>query len=469
MNSEILDRLPPQDVEAEKGVLGSILLDPELTYDVSLILRPDDFYSDANRRLYGHVLAMHDARQRIDTILLMNRLVQAGEVEAVGGAAYIYELFHKEPYAANAVYYAKIVREKSILRAIIHASTESLREAYQGTIPSQTILDHTEQRLQAVGEKRGSELATATELAVEVGDYIDKASQQGNHLGLPTGLYEFDERIGGLFGGELIILAARTQVGKSALSAQIADYSGSAGRLTYVVTLEMTGRELATRTICNICSVNSQRIRTGKITPEDRGRLAQGMAEFSQRKIILDKRFDVTAEAISRTVRRLVRDGLQLVVVDYLGFVTPTDTRVKRYEQVSHQTKVFKALARETGVCVMILCQLNRETMQEKGAPQLHHLRESGSLEQDADMVLFIHRPDEGIMIANPDERSNVKQVKAEWPAELIVAKNRNGTTGRIKLAWEPIYTRFSCWNKQNNYDPSLGEHDGSDRDNYVE
>lgn len=447
MNSEVLDRLPPQNLDAEKGVIGSILLDPRCLDRVAEILRPDDFYAPANVAVFAAMLDLDAKRQPIDALMLMDALRDTKVAGDISMSAHLAEAAHAVPYAANAVYYAEIVREKSLLRTAIHAAAEILRTAYNAEEPAQTIVDRAEQQLQAVGGNRGQELVTASQLAIEVGDYVDAVCEQGTHLGLPTGLPEFDERIGGLFGGELIILAARPGQGKSALAAQIADYAASTGRLCYIASLEMTGRELAMRTICNIASVNGQTIRTGRVTADDRQNIIEGMAAYSQRMLVLDTRADLTVEALGRTIRRLVKDGLELAVVDYLGLMTPSDAKVRRYEQVGHQTRALKLLARETGIRLVVICQLNRAPAEEHGPPQLHHLRESGSIEQDADTVLFIHRPEEGIMLPDPIDKR--KKVKADWPAELLVAKQRNGVTGRIKMSWEPRYTRFSCYGTQ--------------------
>ncbi|MCK9569788.1 replicative DNA helicase [Candidatus Pacearchaeota archaeon] len=448
MNSEILDRLPPHDLSAEKGVLGSVMLDPSRLGRVSDIVSAADFYAAANATLFQTLLDLDAARLPIDGTILLSRLRADNNVDLVGGAAYLAEVIHAVPYAENAEYHARIVKDTSLLRGIIQASTESLREAYELSESPRDVLGRAEQRLQALDKRRGSELATASQLATEVGDHIDAVAERGKHLGLSIGLHEFDEIVGGLFGGELIILAARPSVGKSAMASQIADHVASSGHLVYFASLEMSGRELAMRSICAIAQVDSRRIRTNRMDADDRSRLADGMADFAGRKLLVDSRPDLTVESFGRTVRRLAGDGLAIAVVDYLGLLTPSDAKVKRYEQVSHETRMLKLLAREVQIPLVVLCQLNRQPAEEKGHPQLHHLRESGSIEQDADVVLFLHRPEEGVMVPNKDKANgSPKFVRADWPAELIVAKNRSGPTCRISLDWEPKYTRFACWN----------------------
>jgi len=462
IGSEILDGLVPQNLDAEKGVIGAILLDPKLLSRVADIIAPSDFYALANAILFRTLVALDASRVPTDATTLLERLRTDGDLKEIGGAAYVAEVLHSVPYASNAEYHARIVKDLALLRGVIHATTETLREAYEPTDSPQGVLDRAEQRLQALGKGRGDELATAAQLATEVGDHIDDVAERGRHLGLATGFAGFDETIGGLFPGELTILAARPSVGKSALAAQIADYAANKGTLTYFASLEMTGRELAMRSICSISDVNSRAIRTNRLTGEDRTRLSNGMVQFARRKLVVDCRSCLTVEALARTIRRLAADGLSLAVVDYLQLLTPSDQRQKRYEQVSYQTRCLKLLAREAQIPLMVLCQLNRQSVEGDRVPQLHHLRESGSIEQDADVVLFIHRPEGGFVIPNPDKSEGAPKVtKADYAADLIIAKNRTGPVGLVHLDWKPKYTRFACWNARRLLEE---EHPGSGR-----
>ena len=456
MTSELLDKMPPHSLDAEGGVIGSVLLDPRCLGVVAEIVQPEDFYAEANRKIFTQLLAIDNDGKPIDGMILVERLLAAGQLDAIAGVAYLAECVHAVPHSGNITYYAGIVHDKAILRGVIQASSDTLQEAYAPTDSPQDVLDHAEQRLQSIGTVHGAELWTTTQLALEVSDFIDAVVERGQHLGLATGLPDFDERIGGLFGGEFIILAARPGIGKSALASQIADYAASSGRLVYIASLEMTGRELALRDACRTAGINSRSIRTNRITPDDRAKLVEGLARYAQWNLLLDSRSSLTVEALSRTIRRLVKDGLALAVVDYLQLLIPTDRRVPRYEQVSHQTRVLKLLARDMQVPILVLCQLNRQMETENRAPQLRDLRESGSVEQDADVVMFIHRPEGGIQLADPNDKR--KKITAEWPAELIIAKQRNGETGRIKLNWTPTLTRFSCWDGPAHYDPAFKE-----------
>lgn len=445
MNPELLDKMPPASLEAEKSVLGSVLVDQRCLETVAAIVQPDDFYHAQHAAVFGVMLALEAARKPVDVVTLLNELHRVRPDADLPWSGVLADCGSAVPHAAHAAYYARIVRDKSILRGLIRTGGDMIQAAHDLDANPQKLLDRTEQQLQAVNQRQEAKLLTADALAIEVSDWIDEIADHGKHLGLPTGLVEFDEKVGGLFGGELIILAARPGKGKSALAAQIADYAAATDRLTYVASLEMSGRELALRIICSLAEVSGRVIRTNKITPEQRGAIAEGIAQYSRRRVLLDSRGDMTVEDFSRTVRRLSRDGLELAVLDYLGLLRASDTTAKRqrYEQVQHQTRVLKTLARDTGVRVMVLCQLNR-TVEEDTPPQLSALRESGSVEQDADVVLFIHRPEGGIKI--PDTENKRQKVTADWPAELIVAKQRNGETGRFKLDWRPHITRFDCW-----------------------
>jgi replicative DNA helicase len=359
MNSELLDRMPPASLDSERGVIGSILLDRRCLGDVAEIVAADDFYADANRRLFATLVAMDFERRQIDVTLLLERLRSNGELEAVGGAAYLAEVLHSVPYAVHASQYARIVREKAVLRAVIDASCDSLRDAYAAAAEPQAILDAAEQRLQAIGARRAVKHATAMDLAAEVTHYIEQA-RQGRGLGMETGFPVFDKKFGGLFGGEFIVLAARPAVGKSALASQIADYNASSGRLTYVVSLEMSGRELALRSVCREAGVNGQTIRAGRLDDEAVTRLTHKINLYSRKNLLVDRGIDMTVEVLARSVRRLMPRGLTLVVVDYLSLLTASDQRQPRHEQVANQSRALKQLARETQLPIVVLCQLNR-------------------------------------------------------------------------------------------------------------
>ncbi len=458
VTSEILDRLPPQNLEAERAVLGSILLDSRTFDDVAAIVGLDDFYAEANAELFRTLAAMIDDRIPVDAMTLLDRLESAGRLESVGGASYLAEVAQSVPFASNAAYYARIVAEKAKLRRIIHAATDALREAYATNQPAKEILNSTEAALAAIEsdeQRNGKATLSAKDAAIEVIERIDAICERQEHLGLAIGFERFDMEVGGLFPGEFVVLAARPGVGKTALACQIANYAAQSGKLVYYASLEMTGTELAQRIICGMGDVSSKSIRTGRMNQFEREAIFSAANAFSNGKLELDCRSKLKVYDIRRTARRLHKEGLQLVVIDYLQLLTPSDSKVIREQQVSGMSRELKMMASELKVPVLCLSQLNRATEQQD-RPTLGNLRESGAIEQDADMVMFIHRPQTGIV------KSRTKGVVEyqPWPAELILEKQRNGETMTFKLDWNANGTKFLAWEPSvasfDNYEPSF-------------
>ncbi len=442
VSSEILDRLPPQNLDAEKGVLGSLLLDPNLCDDVALVVRPDDFYADANQKLYTHLLAMHDQGLRIDATLLLERLRTGGDLEAVGGTAYLAEVVHSVPYAANAVYYAEIVRDKATLRALIHASTEILRDAYEPTIEPREMVSRAEEQIFAVHDQRSTDqVINIHDLLVEAFDRIDARLEHGEGVGVPTGFQDLDNLTGGLHDSEFVVLAARPSMGKTALATNITEYVAIEANVpTLFVSLEMARLELAQRMLCSQGRIDANKFRSGFISGDDRKKLVQASAKMSKAPMFIDDTPTRTCTEIAACARRLKRKAkLGLVVIDYLQLIQPDDPRDPRQEQVAKMARRLKGLARELKIPVLCLAQLNRQTEQGKEGhrPRLSHLRESGAIEQDADVVMFIHREEYYVTREEATEKGIAGQ------ADVIVAKQRNGPTGDVKLAWFDKHTRF--------------------------
>ena len=441
VNSEILDRQPPCNLDAERGVLGSILLLPTVCDDVALVLRPEDFYDDANRALYAHLRAMNDEGRRIDTTLLVERLKAKGEFESIGGAAYVAEILQSVPTAANAVFYAEIVKNKSTLRALIHSSTEILRDAYDESQEAREMLGRAEERIFAILDDRGAgELSNIRDILQEAMVRIDARMKHEHTIGgIETGFRDFDQLTGGLHDSELVILASRPSMGKTALALNIAEHASlNSGAATVFVSLEMSSVELADRMLCSLAEVNGQRLRNGTISNDDRRKLVAKAAEMSQAPLYVDDTPSRTMTEIAAAARRLKRKAkLGLVIVDYLQLIEPDNPRDPRQEQVAKIARRLKGLARELRVPVLCLAQLNRQAeVTRDNRPRLSHLRESGAIEQDADVVMFIHR--EEYYQTNDEDRA-----KVAGQAELIIAKQRNGPIGEIKLSWLKDITRF--------------------------
>jgi replicative DNA helicase len=448
ISSEILDRLPPQNLDAEKGVLGSVLLNPNMCDDVALILRPNDFYAEAHRKLFTHILAMHDSGGRVDTTLLAERLKQAGDLEAAGGLAYLAEVLHSVPVAAHAVYYARIVRDKAMLRDLINASTEVLRDAYDPTVDPREMVARAEEKVFEVHDRRStSQVTSIHDVMVEAFDHIDKRLQKGGATGLPTGFTDLDNLTGGLHDSELVILAARPSMGKTALATNVAEYvSLKCSQACLFVSLEMSRLELAQRMLCSLGRINGSKFRSGYITSQEREKLVEASNELSTAKLFVDDTPTRSVTEIAACARRLRRsEDLKLVVIDYLQLIEPDNPRDPRQEQVAKIARRLKGLARELKLPVVCLAQLNRqvEAGKEGHRPKLSHLRESGAIEQDADVVMFVHREE----YYHPDD------LELKGKAELIVAKQRNGPVGDVRLAWFQQFTRFQDLARQERYE----------------
>ena len=439
---DILDRLPPQSVEAERAVLGSLLLLPEVCDEVVLIVRPDDFYDDAHQRIFSHMVALHDGGRKIDLMLLVQRLKDAGEFELIGGAAYLAELGEAVPTAAHAEYYAQIVRDKSMLRSLIFASTDIIQEAYDTKVEARQMLSRAEEKVFAILDSKGQgKLVSIREVLHESLARID-ARMKHEHAcgGIETGFDDYDEMTGGLHKSELVILAARPSMGKTALALNVVEHVAIEMRQpTLFVSLEMSSLELGDRLLCARAKVNGHRLRNGTISAEESRKLVETASEISTAPLYIDDSPSRTMTEIAAAARRLKRrHGLALVAIDYLQLIEPDNSKDPRQEQVSKIARRLKGLARELSVPVLCLAQLNRQVEATRdNKPQLSHLRESGAIEQDADVVMFIHR--EEYYQTNDEDRERVR-----GEADLMVRKQRNGPTGDVKLTWLHEFTRFA-------------------------
>jgi replicative DNA helicase len=448
VSSEILDRLPPQSPDSEKAVLGSILLDPQVCDDVVLVLRPDDFYVSANEKLFRHFVAMHDEGKRIDITLLSERLKQEGDFEAVGGAAYLAEVAQSVPYAANATYYAEIVRDKATVRELIHASTEILRDAWDPTTNPRDLLNQAEEKVFSVHDRRSSDQVVGIpELIAEAFARIDARLVSGKGDGTPTGFRDLDTLTGGLHNSEFIVLASRPSMGKTALATNIVENVAIAANVPVLfVSLEMARLELAERLLCSQGRIDGNKFRSGFLSGDDRKRLVEATCKFANVPLFIDDTPSRTIAEIAACARRLKRkEKIGLVVIDYLQLIQPDDSREPRQEQVAKMARRLKGLARELKVPVLCLAQLNRQVDvgKEEHRPKLSHLRESGAIEQDADVVMFIHR-EEYYFTQQEAQEKGIAGLGA-----IIVAKQRNGPTGDVKLRWFEKHTRFEDFSER--------------------
>jgi replicative DNA helicase len=431
----------PANVDAERAVLGSILLKPDVCDDVALLIRAEDFADDAHQLLFRHLLDLHDSGKRIDVTIVLERLRTKGDLDRIGGAPALAEIVQSVPHAAHATHYGQIVRDKAMLRSLIDASTDILRDAYDALDEPRELVARAEAKIFSILEHRSSAEAKPIEtVLVEVMERMDARMKHEHALGgVETGFTDLDTLCGGLHNSELIILAARPSMGKTAFAMNIAEHvSIDLKQPVLFVSLEMASLELADRLLCSASQVNGHRLRNGTISQEDRRRLVQKSAEISTAPLFIDDTPSRTLTEIAAVARRLKRkQGLSLVVIDYLQLIEPDNPRDPRQEQVAKIARRLKTMSRELDIPVLCLAQLNRQAeVSRDNRPRLNHLRESGAIEQDADVVMFVHR--EEYYQSNDEDRERVK-----GQAEIVIAKQRNGPIGDIKLLWQHDYTRF--------------------------
>ena len=443
VTSEILDRQPPCNIEAEHCVLGSILILPDVCDEIAVRvqLRPEDFYDEANATLYQHILELQDSGKKIDVTLLIDALERSGEFERIGGPSHLARVTNSVPNAAHALYYAQIVRKKASFRALINASTEILRDAYEEATEAEDALAQAEQKIFAILDGRGShEVSNIRDVLQEAMERID-ARQKGEHTtgGVLTDYTELDNLTGGLHNSELIVLAARPSMGKTAFALNIAENVAIEQQVPVLfVSLEMSAVELADRLLSAAARVNGQRMRSGTLSKDDHKQLIETADKIYSAPLYIDdspgRRVNEVAAAARRIKRREGRLGL--IAIDYLQLLEPENANDPRQEQVARMTRRLKGLAREMEVPILCLAQLNRQAEASKdNIPRLSHLRESGAIEQDADVVMFVHREEYY-------HRGEERQQHA-GDADIIVAKQRNGPIGEVKLLFHKEHTRF--------------------------
>ena len=445
-----MENVPPHNLEAERGVIGALLIDPLISDEIVPLVSADDFYSDANRRIYRHLIDMRNDGSGIDLLLLANRLQASEELEAVGGQAYLGELMSSVPHTAHAEYYAKIVKEKAVLRQLIHIGSGVIREAFSPDAPTKELLNKASLQVFELCEMQTtnqvSDMKTAMEEAVR---FLD-LKMQGQSDGVPTGFHDLDKVIDGMHPNELIILAARPSMGKTALAMNIAEHVAVDQQKTVlVVSLEMAVRELAMRMICSRGRINSNMIRKGLISDSDNAKFLDIVNELSEAPMFIDDTPSRTVSEIAAIARRLKRQNdLRLVVVDYLGLIEPENSADPRQEQVAKIARRLKGLARELKIPILCLAQLNRQAEAAKdNRPKLAHLRESGAIEQDADVVMFVHREEKNL---SEDE---IAKRELAGKSEIIIAKQRNGEIKDIPLTWTGEYTRFDNYSSHDPYE----------------
>ena len=453
MNNDIMtDNLPPQNIEAEQAVLGAIFLNTDALADAMEYVEADDFYRRAHQILFQAMVDLNNDGEAIDVLTVQNYLTTNNQLDDVGGVAYIAELATSVPTAANAGYYAKIVEEKSILRRLISTATNIITQANNGDDDVPSLLDSAERQIMDVSERRNrSGFREIKDVLNETLSDIDRLSQQSEDItGLPTGYREFDKMTAGLQPDNLIILAARPAVGKTAFALNIAqNVATSTDTSVAIFSLEMSAESLVNRMLCAEGSINANHLRTGQLDEGEWQNLIVAMGALSNTSIFIDDTPGIKMAEIRAKCRRLAKEkgNLGLVVIDYLQLIEGSN-KESRQQEVSEISRQLKKLSKELSVPILALSQLSRgvEQRQDK-RPVLSDIRESGSIEQDADIVAFLYRDDyyergESKSEEDGDDQDSLNQDVGE--VELIIEKNRAGARGTVKLLFIKSYNKFS-------------------------
>jgi replicative DNA helicase len=430
-------KIPPQNLEAESSVLGGILLENDGINVVLESLRAEDFYRESHRKIFRAMIELSDRSEPVDIITLSEVLKNRGELEAVGGSAYLASLNDFVPTAANISYYARIVREKSILRYLINAATDIATKGFEGQGNVEELLDSAEKAIFDITEQRikGS--------FVKVGDMMKDSIKMVEKLferktmitGVPTGFKDLDTKTAGLQPADLIIVAARPGMGKTAFSLNIASHAAFAGHGVAIFSLEMAKEQLALRLLCSEARVDNSKVRTGYLSDRDFPKLATAAGRLHDALIYIDDTPAISVLELRAKARRMARDRdkkLALIIIDYLQLMRGSGAAQNREQEISEISRSLKALAKELNVPVLAISQLNRrvEDRNDK-TPQLSDLRESGAIEQDADVIAFIYRE----AAYNPKSDDNT--------ATITIAKQRNGPIGDLNLTFLKEFTRF--------------------------
>lgn len=453
MNNDIMtDNLPPQNIEAEQAVLGAIFLNTDTLADAMEYVEADDFYRRAHQILFQAMIDLNNDGEAIDVLTVQNYLTTNNQLDDVGGVAYIAELATSVPTAANAGYYAKIIEEKSMLRRLISTATNIITQANNGDDDVPSLLDSAERQIMDVSERRNrSGFREIKDVLNETLSDIDRLSQQSEDItGLPTGYREFDKMTAGLQPDNLIILAARPAVGKTAFALNIAqNVATSTDTSVAIFSLEMSAESLVNRMLCAEGSINANHLRTGQLDEGEWQNLIVAMGALSNTSIFIDDTPGIKMAEIRAKCRRLAKEkgNLGLVVIDYLQLIEGSN-KESRQQEVSEISRQLKKLAKELSVPILALSQLSRgvEQRQDK-RPVLSDIRESGSIEQDADIVAFLYRDDyyergESKSEEDGDDQDSLNQDVGE--VELIIEKNRAGARGTVKLLFIKSYNKFS-------------------------
>ena len=435
-----LGKIPPNDIEAEQAVIGSMLTDKDAVISAIEVLKEDDFYREDNKTIYEAILNLYNRSEPIDIITLKAELTSMGMFDKIGGLEYIVGLPEKVPTTANVEKYISIVKEKSELRRLIKAANEIIEEGYDPTENIDDIMNSAEKKIfNIMQDKDQKSYSPIKDVLIDTFTELEQLYNQKQHItGVPTGFIDLDYRTAGLHNSDLILIAARPAMGKTAFGLNIATNAAVKANVPVVLfSLEMSKEQVVNRILCSQAMVDSNKVRTGKIDDEDWVKLADTMGELSEAPIYIDDTPGISINEIRAKCRKLkIEKNIGLVVIDYLQLVQGSSKRSSgsREQEISEISRSLKILAKEINVPVISLAQLSRAPEQRPDhRPILSDLRESGAIEQDADIVMFLYR----------DEYYH-EDSEDKGQAEVIIAKHRGGSTGTVKLAWLGNYTKFA-------------------------
>jgi len=433
-----LDKLPPQNIEAEQSILGAILIDNEALPKALEVLDPEDFYKQSHRKIFNVMIELFEKSEPIDLITLTDYLKRKDSLEAVGGLSYLSSMVNMVPTAANIKYHSKIVREKSLLRGLLRSATDIAGKVHEENLDAEDLIDYAEKSVFEISDKRiKASFVTLKEVIKGSFEMIERLYDKKETVtGIPSGFRDLDDLTTGFQKGDLIVVGGRPSMGKTAFALNIAQHVGLESREPVAIfSLEMAKEQLAFRMLCSEAMVNSNSIRKGFIKKEDWHKLTSAASNLTGAPIFIDDSSDINVLELRAKARRLkMEHGLSLVIVDYLQLMRGKGSFERREQEISEISRSLKALAKELSVPVIAVSQLNRSVEQRRPPkPILADLRESGAIEQDADVILFLYRDE----IYNKDNPANKGQ------AEVDIAKQRNGPTGNVNLAFISNCTRF--------------------------
>ena len=439
-----LGKVPPHDIEAEQAVLGSMLTDKDAVISAIEVLKEEDFYRTDNRAIYEAILNLYNRAEPIDIITVKAELESIGKFEQIGGLTYLASLPDKVPTTANAMKYIKIVEEKSTLRNLIKTANEIIELGYDPTEDVEDIMESAEKKIFNIMQNKDKKgYAPIQDILVESFNQLEELYNRKQHItGVPSGFIELDYKTAGFHGSDLVLIAARPAMGKSAFALNIATNAAVRANVPVVIfSLEMSKEQMVNRILCSEAMVDSNKVRTGKLEEDDWTKLAGSIGPLSDSEIYIDDTPGISVSEIRAKCRKLkLEKNIGMVVIDYLQLIQGSNKRNgSREQEISEISRSLKILAKEINVPVIALSQLSRAVEQRPDhRPMLSDLRESGAIEQDADIVMFLYR----------DDYYNKESEKKDI-AEVIIAKHRGGSLGTVELLWLGSYTKFVNWEKR--------------------